>query len=258
MRDGKLILIARDAAQIRGKLPPEVAQFSVPDSDSAAEIVGDMTKIARAQNLLNLTKADDASGGGTVSDDPSQVNVKLELLRFDNKSDHKGRTVDLAKEPLVLAPGNYVGWRMTNFGQTDVAVCLLYIDAGFGIKAIYPRAGSGTEGILTKNGGHQTTKPAKVTANPCGNEHIVLIAVPRQAGHQAPDFRFLEQQTLPKSRGGDDDNPALDSPLGRLLKNAMYGAGGTRGMETNDAVEAHLMLQSWKVSDGASPSAAVK
>ncbi len=86
----------------------------------------------------------------------------------------------------------------------------------------------------------------------------MLIAVPRQAGHQVPDFRFLEQQTLPKSRGGDDDNPALASPLGRLLKNAMYGEGGTRGMETNDAVEAHLMLQSWKVSDGPGPSAAAK
>ncbi len=139
IRDGKLVLIAKDAAQIRGKLPPEVAQFSVRESDSAAEIVGDMTKIARVQNLLNLTKADESSGGGTASDDPSQVNVKLELLRFDGKSDHKGKTVDLAKEPLVLLPGNYVGWRMTNLGQTDVAVCLLYIDAGFGITAIYPR-----------------------------------------------------------------------------------------------------------------------
>jgi hypothetical protein len=256
MRDGQLNLVAKDAAQIRGKIPPESPRFSVPADHAVAEVVSDMTKIARAQNLLNLTKADQgaASDGSTGSaapdDDSSQPNVELKILRYNSKSDRQGTEINLAKDPLVLLPGDYVGWRMTNLGKSDVAVSLLYVDAGFGVHAIFPRAGSGTDNILTKNGGTHATKPAKITADPVGNEHVVLIAVPRQAGHQAPDFSFLEQQTLPKARGGDDDNPGMDSPLGRLLKNAMYGEGSTRGLDSNDAAQAHLTLQSWRVSEG--------
>ena len=119
-------------------------------------------------------------------------------------------------DPLVLLPGDYVGWRMTNLGKSDVAVSLLYIDAGFGIHAIYPRAGSGTDNMLTKNGGTHATAPAKITANPVGNEHVVLIAAPRQAGQQSPDFSFLEQQTLPKARGnGETGRPNAERGRGR-------------------------------------------
>jgi hypothetical protein len=77
----------------------------------------------------------------------------------------------------------------------------------------------------------------------------VLIAVPRQQGHQAPDFSFLEQEALELARGaGDTENAGLESPLGRLLKNAMYGQGRTRGLDASDAAEAQLTLQSWRVA----------
>ncbi|HEX3997338.1 MAG TPA: caspase family protein [Pirellulales bacterium] len=251
MRDGKLNLLSKDTAQIRDDLPPEAPQFGVSEDNAVADIVDDMTTIARAQNLLNLTQMEqtaadvDARSGSAA--DSSQPNVKLELLRYKSKSDRNGRPIDFSKGPLVLVPGDYVGWRMTNLGRSDVAVSLLYINAGFGIVAIYPRPGSGTDNLLTKNGGHFSTRPARVTAKPVGNEHVVLIAMPRQAGRQSPDFSFLEQRTLPpRSRG--DDNPALTSPLGQLLQKAMYGEGGLRGLEADDSAQAHLMLQSWRVS----------
>jgi hypothetical protein len=142
---------------------------------------------------------------------------------------------------------------MTNLGKCDVAVSLLYIDAGFGIKAIFPRAGAGTDNILTKKVGKFVTKPAKITANPAGLEHVVLLAVPRRAEQQSPNFSFLEQETLTRVRG-TDDNSSLESPLGRLLQNAMYGHGGTRGLESTDTEQSQLLLQSWRVtSDAATP-----
>jgi hypothetical protein len=254
MRDGKLNLLSKDVADIRGKCPPEAPRFSISEDDAVPEIVRDVTRIARAQNLLSLTKADqqDAADGGAAFDDPSRPNVELKILRYKTKTDPVGTDIDLAKAALVLVPGDYIGWRMTNLGKFDVAVSLLYIDAGFGIHALFPRAGSGTENMLPKNGGTRSTLPAKITADPIGNEYVVLIAVPRKAEQQSPDFSFLQQATLPKARGArDPENPGLNSPLGRLLKNAMYGEGGTRGMDSNDATQAHLMLQSWRVSAGA-------
>jgi Caspase domain len=250
-RDSKLVLLSKDAAQIRGKLPEEASRFSIPDSDSASAIVRAMTRIARAQNLLNLTaqqavSAGDQSAGS--SGGSSQPNVELKILRYKSKTDRQGTDIDLTKGPLTLVSGDRVGWQMINHGKTDVAVSVLYIDAGFGIQAVFPRAGSGTDNMLTKNGGTFTTKSAKITANPVGNEHVVLIAIPRQPEHQAPDFSFLEQETLALARGADAENAGLESPLGRLLKNAMYGEGGTRGLDSDDAAESQLTLQSWRVA----------
>ncbi len=253
-RDGKLLLISKDAAEIRGPLPEDAARFAIDAADPVPSIVRNMSRIARAQNLLNLTvqqAAQAAASGGSFSDS-SQPNVELKLLRFKSKTDREGVEIDLKKGPLTLVAGDYVGWQMTNKGKVDAAVSLLYVDAGFGIQAIYPRPGSGADNILTRSGGTLTTKPCKITAKPIGNEHVVLVAVPRQAGRQAPDFSFLEQESLPLSRGADnDDNAALVSPLGRLLKNAMYGEGGTRGVDNTDAAESQLLLQSWRVTDEA-------
>jgi hypothetical protein len=249
-RDGKLVLLSKDAAQIRGKLPDEASRFSIPDTESAAAIVRAMTRIARAQNLLNLTAQQAATGASQASDSSSggsQPNVELKILRYKSKTDRLGTEIDLRKGPLTLVSGDRVGWQMINHGKQDVAVSLLYIDAGFGIQAVFPRAGSGTDNMLSKNGGMYTTKSAKIIANPIGNEHVVLIAVSRQPEHQSPDFSFLEQETLALARGGDAENAVLESPLGRLLKNAMYGEGGTRGLDSDDATESQLTLQSWRV-----------
>lgn len=251
MRDGKLVLLGRDAAPVREKLPPETPRFAVSADHPATDVVREMTQIARAANLVELTKVDQAgavqdSAAGATADD-SHPNVELKILHFTSKSDRHPTEFDPTKGPLNLVPGEYVGWRITNRSSFDVAVSLLYIDAGYGIKAIYPRPGSGIDNMLTRNGGSHTTRPAKITANPLGNEHIVLVAVPRKAGSQSPDFSFLEQPTLPRARGGGDDNPAIDSPLGKLLQRAMYGSGKTRGMDTGDAAQADLMLQSWTI-----------
>jgi len=256
-RGGKLILISQDAAQIRGTLPPEATSFRVSDDQQAAEIIRDMTRIARAQNLLNLTAAQQAAStseqnAGAGQDDLFHPNVELKMLRYQSKADRAGTEIDFTKGPLVLADGDYVGWQMKNLGNCDVAVSLLYVDAGFGIKAIYPRAGAGTDNLLTKNGGKFVTRPAKITVNPAGGEHVVLVAIPRRAEQQSPDFSFLEQETLPQTRGGER-NAGLESPLGRLLQNAMYGHGGTRGLDSTDTEESQLLLQSWRVSPETSP-----
>ncbi len=254
MRDGKLVLLGRDAAQMRDEIPPEIPRFVVSRGNAATDVVREMTQIARAQNLVELTKTNQsgaASDPAASATDDSHPNVELKILRFTSKSDRHPTEIDLTKGPLKLVPGDYVGWRMTNRSSFDVAVSLLYIDAGYGVQAIYPRAGSGVDNMLTRNGGSHTTRPAKITANPLGNEHVVLVAMPRKAGSQSPDFSFLEQPTLKRSRGGED-NPAIDSPLGKLLQHAMYGAGHTRGMDTGDAAEANLMLQSWQVRDNSS------
>ena len=109
------------------------------------------------------------------------------------------------------------------------------------------------DNMLTRKVGRFTTKPARVTANPAGGEHVVLIAVPRKPQQQSPDFSCFEQETLTRARGGSEENATLDSPLGKLLQNAMFGHGGMRGLDTADTAESQLLMQSWRVLPDSSP-----
>ena len=258
LRDHRLVLLSQDAAQIRGKLPEEAVAFPIAEQESSAQIMRDMNRIAQAQNLMNLTAAQQVvvtseSQSLTPQDDFLRPNVELKTLRFQSRNDVNPTEVDFTKGPLELKPGDFIGWRMTNLGNVDVAVSLLYIDAGFGIKAIFPRAGAGADNMLTRKVGRFTTKPARVTASPAGGEHVVLIAVPRKPQQQSPDFSCLEQETLTRARGAGEENATLDSPLGKLLQNAMFGHGGMRGLDTADTAESQLLMQSWRVLPESSP-----
>ncbi len=153
LRDNRLVLLSHDAAQIRGALPEEAAAFPIAEQESIAQIMRGMNRIARAQNLLKLTWAQQNIVSGespsiTSQDDFLRPNVELKTLRFQSRADVNPMEIDFTKGPLELKPGDFIGWRMTNLGNVDVAVSLLYIDAGFGIKAIFPRAGAGTDNML--------------------------------------------------------------------------------------------------------------
>jgi hypothetical protein len=82
MRDGKLNLVSKNAAQSQGKFFPESPRFSISDGHAVPEIVREMTRIARAQHLLNLTEAEhdtaaEEARGDASSEDSPGPNAEL-------------------------------------------------------------------------------------------------------------------------------------------------------------------------------------
>jgi hypothetical protein len=209
-------------------------------------------RIARVQNLLKL--AGDSGGEALLGD--SDLGVKVALLRFDNEADRVGKAVTWQGRKIDFREGEVVGFRVENLGREPVDVTVLFLDSGFGITPFIPRfpgadnrlpparAASGTSSRAA------LTRRFRVTAKTVGPEHLVVIAVRAKAEELPADFSFLAQESIPRARGvaglRGNEKMTIDSPLGRLFQNALYGEGSTRGVSSIDIDEYSLGLVSWR------------
>ena len=221
--------------------PGMTPRFGPADSKLGPWLQDHMRRIARGQNLLGLVGTNRAE-----RDASSDLNVEIELLRLHSKGDTEGEAVAWQDQGLVVHPGERLACRVKNKGRSAVDVTLLYVDAGYGIKAVFPKSGTATDNRVYAG---ESVLAFKGTMNgkTLGLEHLVMIAVPGEG--QPVDFSALEQPTLAKARGNGSSDRALDSPLGSLMRTALYGSGGKRGLDADDFDRHSLALISWRVRD---------
>lgn len=209
-----------------------------PSIGQLAELKLPLQRLARARGLLALAPENERVRG------ESAVRIGVELIRLRDKRDRKGEVVPFQPGGLVLKDGELIRLRLTNPNDFAVYPTLLFIDSGYGIQALYPTAGQVAEAVEAH--GHVVTVPLRVTSKTLGRERVVALAV--KAGRTPVDFSFLEQPTIERARGaatrGDTD--PLTTPLGQLLRSAVYHEGGTRGMARVDLDEYGTALLSWQ------------
>jgi hypothetical protein len=232
----------REAAS-EAKQPPSPTYFG-PTSSAPDVLVPwleeRLNRIARVQNLLAL-----AAPEGTALDPDASVQIKLELVRYRDRSDMEGKPIAWQSTGRRLQAGDLVGFRVWNRGKTAVDVTLLFVDSGFGIKPWFPRPG--TVGDNRVPPGQSVPGPrARVSATTVGLEHMIAIAVEAQSGQQPIDFSCLAQPTIESIRTRGIDQP-LESPLGRLFKQALYSQGGTRGLDAAEVDRHAVRVISWQV-----------
>ncbi len=118
---------------------------------------------------------------------------------------------------------------MTNHSRFGVDVTLLFVDSEYGIVAAFPRAGSGVDNSIPA-GGHILAGQAVTTPTIFQQDQMAIIAV--KSTGQPIDFSVLEQSNIGAVRGAlrGAGDPTMDSPLGQLCQNALYGTGGSRGL----------------------------
>ncbi len=255
-RDGEAVLLSADAAEIAGQLPLRVPRFPLPEKDAANALAEYTTRIFRAQNLLRLTSPGvfinhPSRGPKGLSNDGSAIDVEVQMLKLQNENDTKGTPISAdgtaAGGELTIPPGQWVGWQITNHSRFAVDVTLLFVDSEFGIAAAFPRPGSGVDNSIPA-GGHIFAVAAQTTPTKYNLDQMVTIAV--KSTGQAIDFSVLEQSNIAAvhsaMRGAGD--PTMDSPLGELFQNALYGTGGTRGLSMKLSTH-KLDLMSWRVSN---------
>jgi hypothetical protein len=218
VKDEKFYLLAAEAAQLIKEPPPGANLFGPYTSEQTAKMQEDLTKIARARNLLKLVADGSSDGAG---------DLEVEMLKFKDKRDRQGVKLVPGPKGISLQPGEWVGWRVTNSGKSRLTldVTLLFINSQYGITAVFPSKGEAGGGI-NRFRPEQTflVGPVQVDAKTVGREHMVVIAVKGEG--QPIDFTCLEQPTLETARSANPRGTD-DTPLGRLFRNAMYGQEGT-------------------------------
>jgi hypothetical protein len=245
-RGTEIVLLSADAAAVAGDLPPQMPRVVVPERATAKALADCIGRVARARNLMSLTapgpaarlKDRDEKG---LSTDADAIDVDVELVKLRDMNDGQGTPLRSDGRVLVLPAKQWVGWRVTNHSRFKVDVTLLFIDSDFSIVSAFPRAGSGVDNMLPA-GGSKLVAKAQATPTTFDLDRMVTIAV-RTEG-QPLDFSVLQQPSITALRGAGDRT--MDSPLGRLFKTALYGAGTTRGGE-NLGRDYRMDLMSWRV-----------
>ncbi len=217
---------------------PRFGPIAIDDKLSAS-LQDYLGNIVRAQNLLAAARE------VPLRQTKNACQVKLELVRLHDKDDRVGgEPIAWQKNGIQFHKDDLFGCRLTNCGDEPVDATLLFVDAGYGIETQFPLKGAIQKRIYSTDPPFLAYRGI-VDETTTGMEHMVLIAVPGVG--QPIDFRMLDQPTLPIRRGNDPAARALDSPLGQLLKNAMYGQGGRRGGDSRELGDHQIEVISWRV-----------
>jgi hypothetical protein len=242
----KFYLLTAEAAQIAKESPLGGGAFGPYTSEQTTKMQEVLTNIARARNLLKVV----TRGAANASSE-----LEVEMVKFKNKQDakdRKGVTVLAGQKGNVLLPGEFVGWRVTNSGRSRVTldVTVLFVDSQYGIAPLFPKKGEAGSGInrIRPDVSFWVGPYPVSAAKTVGLEHLVVIAVKGEG--QPIDFTCLAQPTLERARevtrSGQEE--PLETPLGRMLKGAMYGQGTTRDLGAPVEPDAQAFrLFSWLV-----------
>ena len=226
----------------------------VPEGDALSPWLKErLARIARVQNLRALVGV--ASRSQNVRQRDSDVNFKVEVVRFRNATDDKGEPITRGDSGIVLHDRDEVGLKVVNEGREAIDVTVLYLTSDYGIQAIFPKQ------VTVDN--RVSAKPLQIdltmNARTIGLEHVLVIAVKARDVQEYANFSFLAQPDLEQAaremkrtaRGTQD--ASLGSPLGQLFQNALYAEGKTRGSDVSSRESAFHLL-SWKVSPQSRPT----
>ncbi len=163
------------------------------------------------------------------------MRIKLDLVRIQVQTDRVGQ--EIHDSGIELHPGDRVAFRLTNSSQhAPVYPTLLYINSRYEMTPLYPREGELVESLVA--GKSLQTSVLRVNTKTFGQEQLVAIAV--KADGPPVDFSGLSEPTIAQARGDTGRADALKSPLGKLLEQALFLGGATRGMDRDNIEESAL------------------
>lgn len=222
--DGAYLIPADGVVVVDGK---RVSPYFGPYQGEAgvAELKETMRRIARAEQLVGLTGKDDGRIDRPGLQPGSAVKLDVEVIGYKHEADKEGQ---LVPRGAALRPGDLIAVRVHNRTRDrSVYPTILFVDGGYGIDCLYPEEGQVVQ--LLPPGQSFTTDMLRLKDDTFGVEQVVVIGVRSTA---PVDFSGLKQPTIEKARAarvrGHADS--LETPLGRLIANALYADGGTRGL----------------------------
>jgi hypothetical protein len=214
--DSQLWLTPPSGDLVRGSTPALPILKDTQTFQSSVQAA--LRRIAKATNLLTLST--DTTDSATA--------VGVSVLARPPGAASQFAPLQFTERPDVLS-GTDLRIDLTNESDVPLDVTVLYIDARWGITALYPQTSGRNNRIEAhahdRIGGGGLNGKLTINADPAGTEHLLVIAVPARQQDLLTDYSFLAQPSLPVSRGG------ASTPLKELLTRAGFIGGVTRGID---------------------------
>jgi hypothetical protein len=223
--------IAAGLSAHEADVPAQFRVGHIADPELSQNLAAAVQNIARARNLMRLAQG--------PSPEPD-VSLKVQLLRHDSESSSVWRPLRYEASGVTLTVGEVASFQITNDGSVPLDVTLLFINSGYGIQALYPRADEEIDNRI-QPGQTVSTGKFNVKDDTLGVEHVVAIGV---AVGQEPRVSFgsLEQPSM---------NAFQTRSIGRsslvdLLRRALYDGGTGRGMRIEGTTRHVFQMISWR------------
>jgi len=156
------------------------------------DIAGALHRIARIRNLLQL------SARMVARRPPADLQLTLKVRRHGGTAE-----MPVAREQLAaLQPGDVLVLEGRNAAGDPLDVAAFWLAADQGIRRLFPMDARDSSRLAAG----EPLRPVGLRIDPgsAGTERLLVLSLPMRRGHEANDFRFLEQSPLARLRGSDD------------------------------------------------------
>jgi uncharacterized caspase-like protein len=202
----------------------KTASIRIDQPAFLSTLTDSLRRVGRVRNLLRIA--------GALQHTPATP-----ILQVDARLERVGAKVEPldALAPTLAGEGDLVRLKVHNIGRVAVDLSALYVDAAYGITALYPQPRGASNRIEP---GDSESIVARIDASTTGLERLLLIAVQARAQGESLDFGFLEQKRLDRSRAG-----ARRDDIVRLFEEAGFGAdpatsrSGAQTLAGSDRIE---------------------
>nr|WP_242533245.1 caspase family protein [Niveibacterium umoris] len=179
------------------------------------ELASALHSVARATNLMRIASQLGDAAGGKLAVTMKQVTAA-------------GKTLPItAERSPVLHAGDKVEVSLVNQGNLPLDVTVLYLDAGYGVSALFPSNGESNRFEAKAS----RTFTLDIDDETTGLERLVTIAVQARGLAERVDFSFLAQPPLAqanRTRGAEDDETTA-------FRDAGFADYATRGAKLTPA-----------------------
>jgi len=215
------------------------------DSEAAVWLEDRLVSMAQSRNLLRI--AAEMQDEKHRQRSGETLDVRLDVLRLKDGDQQRATPVRWQSEGIALSEGDVIQFRVQNRGRYPVDVTLLYIDGTHRIDSLFPQADTLQYNRVEPNQ-ELRTEPCDVIRTTGGLEHVVLIA-PRGQGPTV-DFSWLARPTLQTAEKEvrSVGHRGFDSPLGRLMRQGIYGASRAPALQSKAAEDVVLKVVSWRTT----------
>jgi hypothetical protein len=189
------------SSQFYAQGPHKTPSIRIAQPEFKAKLAENLQHMGRALNLLRMASL--------LQDLPSAQRALQVEARLKPKAGPE-RALDLASQPQ-LADGDVVTLRLRNPGRTALDLTALYIDAGYGVTALFPHQSGASNRI--EAGGSEEIQVA-INVETTGIERLLLIAVEARSQAERHDFSFLQQPRMETTRAGLSDYASLFAEAG--------------------------------------------
>ncbi len=226
----QLWLVSADDVWIKagdGKTPS--IRLDKSEQELYSVLAGELQLVGKAINLMRIA----SSGGGGLASG-SKLESKFYVTRA---ADGKREEVTPPNVPILQA-GDKLQLALKNIGPKPLDITVLGVDANYGVALLYPVNATDLNRIQPRD---KLTIPGEeqgeivLDGTTSGRESILVIAVEAEKGDTAVNLGYLEQPSLPATRGVKGASDSVTEAVEDLFNSAAFGI--TRGA-VNKAVAA--------------------